>query len=124
MHKFLQVAVLGAAAAGFGLAAPAESQARDFGIHIGLGDSHFGYHRGHSHYYDSYSPRYYDSYSPRYYGSYGSYGSRVIYHPEYSHWTPDIGLHSHGHYHVVPRHEFHHGSYGNHNHGHHHHHHR
>jgi hypothetical protein len=25
-----------------------------------------------------------------------------VYHPEYTHWTPGRGLHTHGHYHVVP----------------------
>jgi hypothetical protein len=46
-----------------------------------------------------------------------------VYHPEYSHWTPLHGYHTHGHYDVVPHYtpghfDYHHGGHG---HGHFHH---
>lgn len=54
----------------------------------------------------------YSSYAGFGYGGYGGYNGPVyhapsvhldsVYHPEYSHWTPGRGFHTHGHYDLVP----------------------
>jgi hypothetical protein len=57
-------------------------------------------------------------------GGFGGYGSgyhppsvhyHQVYHPTSAHWTPDIGYHTHGHYHYLPHHVpgHYHSGYGN-----------
>jgi hypothetical protein len=57
---------------------------------------------------------------------YGHYGPSLhydrVYHPEYSHWTPRSGWHTHGHYDLVPhvtpgRHYYDRGPHRGHHHG-------
>jgi hypothetical protein len=115
MTRLLSVAALGLAATAGLLATPATSHAQ-FGVSLD-----FGRGRGISFYQGS--PSYYYGngyYNNGYYGNgYGhqsfyyqpfstpgynwNYGYRsaapVIVHPEYYHWTPGRGYHSHGHIH-------------------------
>jgi hypothetical protein len=130
MHKFFSLAVLGAATAGVTLATPGTSQAQTpFGISVDFGRGGFSYYQGRPGYYGgayyggayapgyghggSYGGAYYGSgYGSGYYGGgygsgYGSgyygggyYGRPTIVHPEYYHFTPGRGWHSHGHMHV------------------------
>lgn len=52
---------------------------------------HFGHnHFGHSHF---------NGFG---YNSWGGLHYHNVYHPTYSHWTPNQGWHTHGHYHTVP----------------------
>ena len=57
--------------------------------------------------------------SPRYVTPHHGYHLDYQYHPEYSHWTPLRGLHTHGHYDAVPHYS--HGYPGHHPYHHHHH---
>jgi hypothetical protein len=105
MSKLSFVAV-GLLAACLALAAPSVSHA---------GPRHFD-HRGHRHYdygYRGYGYGGYGRYSG--YRGYGwggyDYGYRyrrpAIVHPEYLHWTPYRGWHTHGHIHVPHRGHYH-----------------
>jgi hypothetical protein len=120
MLRSMSLLVVGAAALGYTLLDPAVSQAQTrFGLHVDVGPVHvdvgrgvhrpayfpgylpgypsYGYYRGpgwgHHHHHDYYSP----------------YRSPIVV-PEYYHWTPDRGYHSHGtiltphrgHYHARP----------------------
>ena len=113
MSRFASLAAIGALSVGITLATPEVSLAQ-FGLHLDIGHSHFDYSRGHRHgHYHDYR---YDSYSR--YGRHGHHGHDHYYHrsrrpvviPDYYHWTPDRGYHSHGqilvphrgHYHVRP----------------------
>ncbi|MER3415810.1 MAG: hypothetical protein C4297_06310 [Gemmataceae bacterium] len=66
--------------------AQADHRHRRFSFGVDLGGAYFYYERG-------------PAWSPYYFSR--SYD--IIYHPTSLHWTPDIGWHTHGHYHVVPR---------------------
>jgi hypothetical protein len=117
MTRFASLAVVSVASLGMTLATPEVSQAQ-FGLHLDVGRSHFEYSRdpscdhSHDYRYDSFhrSPRP-GRYHHDYYYDYHYRGSRrPIVVPEYHHWTPDRGYHSHGqilvphrgHYHVRP----------------------
>lgn len=117
MTRYLSILTLGALAIGVTLAAPATSHAQSFGLHLDVGRTQVDIGRG-----LYYGPSYYPSYSRYdYYSSglgygrhhhhhHGGYHTRPIVVPEYYHWTPDRGYHSHGeiliphrgHYHVRP----------------------
>ncbi len=117
MQKAFSIALLGLASAGFTLATPAESQARDFHFRIGgFGDScGFGGGYGGGFYggglgfsdYGYRSSRFYDSGFG--FGDFGyrSYGRGVIVHPETYHYSPFSGFHSHGHIHYPHRGHYH-----------------
>jgi hypothetical protein len=90
-------ALLAFAVAGFGGAEQAEAQSR-FSIGFSYGPS-YGFYRG----YPGAYPRGY-SYrrqsAPIYHAPSVHYDR--VYHPEYYHWTPGRGVHTHGHYDAVP----------------------
>jgi hypothetical protein len=116
MTRFTSLAVVSVASLGLTLATPEVSQAQSFGLHLDIGRSHLDYNRGPSygHYHGHHGSRY-SSYSR--YGRHGHHHDhyyhaprRPVVIPEYYHWTPDRGYHSHGqilvphrgHYHVRP----------------------
>jgi hypothetical protein len=113
MSRFASLAAIGVLALGVNMAVPATSQAQSFGLHLDHGRTHFDFHRGHDHG-RSYAPyhghgrhRRHSHYHDDYY--YRSYRQPIVV-PQYHHWTPDRGFHSHGHilvphrghYHVRP----------------------
>ena len=101
MSRFASLAVISVASLGITLATPEVSQAQ-FGIHLDVGRSHFEYSRGPGYGHHGHYPGYrYDSF--RGYGSHHGHHDhyyhgrrRPIVIPEYHHWTPDRGFHSHG----------------------------
>jgi hypothetical protein len=117
MSRFASLAVVSVASLGMTLATPEVSQAQ-FGLHLDIGRSHFEYGRGprHGHYhdygYDSFrrAPRHGHSHHGYYQDHHYRGSRRPIVVPDYYHWTPDRGYHSHGqivvphrgHYHVRP----------------------
>lgn len=116
MCKLLTTAFLGLAATGATLATPAPSRADGpIGIQVQFGRGGFSYYRGHDHYHGSryrdydYGYRYRPSYRDYDYDHYHypRYRRPAIVHPEYYHWTPDRGWHSHGHIHVPHRGHYH-----------------
>jgi hypothetical protein len=113
MTRFASFALIGAAAIGLSLSTPEVARAQSFGLHVDIGRSHFDYSRGYD--YGRYRSSYYDyRHSHRHHGyRYNDYYSpyrRPVVIPDYYHWTPDRGYHSHGtiviphrgHYHVRP----------------------
>lgn len=88
-----RIAITLAILAVVGLAASSAQAGHGYGGY-GWGGSYGGYGSGYS------------------FGGYGSYRVPLYhapsihfdrqYHADYYHWTPGRGLHSHGHYHVVP----------------------
>jgi hypothetical protein len=103
----ISFAALGLVAACLVLSAPSVSNAQHRHGHRG----HRG-HRGHDYHshrdfgYRGYSR--FDGYRGFDYGGYG-YGYRrpAVVHPEYFHWTPYRGWHTHGHIHVPHRGHYH-----------------
>jgi hypothetical protein len=100
MTRTYSLVLAGALAIGATAAAPATSRADGFGIHVDVGRTHFhsrgfDYYRpyphvhghGHGHRHHGHI-RHIDVYSPYY--------VRPIVVPDYYHWTPDRGYHSHG----------------------------
>ena len=117
MTRFASLAVVSVASIGMTLATPEVSQAQ-FGLHLDVGRTHVEFGRSYGH---GYGRGYSDYYGSRYnsYSRYGRDGHHHDHHygrrspvviPEYYHWTPDRGHHSHGqilvphrgHYHVRP----------------------
>ena len=115
MTRVFSLMALGALAVGLTLATPAPSQAQTrYGVHGDVGRTYFG--NGFYHapiYYNPYSVEgiraYHDSFRygiQAHYDSFRRPAPVVI--PEYYHWTPGRGYHSHGevliphrgHYHV------------------------
>jgi hypothetical protein len=113
MSRFVSLAALGALALGLTLATPSTSQAQSFGLHLDVGRTHVDFGRGYDygrHYgrvhdhgrHWRHSHRHDDYYLPAY--------RQPLVVPDYYHWTPDRGYHSHGqiliphrgHYHVRP----------------------
>ncbi|GEM_PF-6339527 len=115
MTRLLSFVALGAVAIGFTLANPATSHAQSFGVYLDFGRTHIDVGSG-GYYRPSYYPSYprYDYYSPSIgYGHnhyHSGYSLQPVVVPDYYHWTPDRGYHSHGtivvphrgHYHVRP----------------------
>ena len=90
--------LLAFAVVGFSGAEQAEAQSRRFAIGFSTGPSYGfnrgypgGYHVGHHHQHRS---------GPIYHAP--SVHHDPVYHPEYLHWTPGRGVHTHGHYDYVP----------------------
>jgi hypothetical protein len=54
-----------------------------------------------------YGSRGYSGYGGGYYGGHGYYSRPAVVHPEWSHWTPGRGWHTHGHIHVPHRRHYH-----------------
>lgn len=108
MKRMLSLLVLGGLTCGLVLAAPAVGHAQVIVPSPGY------YSPGYAvtPYDYSYTPGYgvypYSPYGSGYYpySSYNYYRRPTIVHPEYSHWTPGRGWHTHGHLHVP-----HHGHY-------------
>jgi len=113
MSRILSLAGLGLLAACLTLAAPSVSHAQ--GYYYGHdGHGHADGYRGSNGYRGyGYSGYGYSGYgSGRYgYSGYGNYGQAyrrpTIVHPEYEHWTPSQGWHTHGHLHVPHRGHYH-----------------
>ena len=114
MSRLSSLAVFGVATLGLGLATPAVSHAQNFGVRVNVGRSHIVVGNGYS-YLPAVAPRYDIVYRPSYYGpnlvNPGYYCPPVpIVVPQYEHWTPGRGYHTHGqivtphrgHYHARP----------------------
>lgn len=122
MQKAFSIALLGLASAGLTLATPAESQADHFGCGYGgggfyrggygggYGGGYYGGGLGYSDYGNGYRSS--GFYSSGFRGGYddcgfGGYSRPTIVHPEYYHYSPGRGVHSHGHMHVPHRGHYH-----------------
>lgn len=114
MSRLSSLAVLGVATLGLSLATPAISRAQSFGVQVGIGRTQVVVGNGYS-YLPSVAPRYDIVYRPSYYGpslvNPGlCYPPTQIVVPQYEHWTPYRGYHTHGqvvaphngHYHTRP----------------------
>jgi hypothetical protein len=103
MTRFASFALIGAATLGFSLSAPETARAQSFGLHVDVGRAHLDIGHGHGHRHGHHRHSYYDyGHSHRHDGYYG-YGDSyyapyrpTIVVPDYYHWTPGRGYHSHG----------------------------
>jgi hypothetical protein len=117
MRQSVYAAVLGLAAAGFVGLTPAVSKAQSFSLDLGYYNRgsgfgfHYDKHRDHHHHGHHGHRRYHGHHGHHdYHGGDYYYRRPVIVQPEYYHWTPGRGLHTHGtvivphrrHYHVYP----------------------
>lgn len=110
--KTLTLAVPGFVALTLALAAPSTSHAQTYypggysywnTPSYNYGSNYGSYWNGGYGGYDSYR---YSYYNPGYSSYYRSYRPAIV-HPEYSHWTPRRGWHTHGHIHVPHRGHYH-----------------
>lgn len=106
MSRTLSFASIGLLAACLTLAAPSSGRA-DYYPNYGYGGygsyRTFGY--GPSHSFLGYRGYGHGYHGHGYYGH--GYGRPAVIHPEYSHWTPGRGWHTHGHLHVPHRGHYH-----------------
>lgn len=109
MTRLLSVTALGLLASAALILTPDTSNAQTpFGFSLNFGHGRgINFYQGIPAQYGYGYPAYGSFYSQRYFASPGydcDYGYRaqppVIVHPEYYHWTPGRGYHSHGHLHV------------------------
>jgi hypothetical protein len=105
MSRILSLTGLGLLAACLTLLAPANSQAQSYNY-----GSYPGYDYGYSRSYGGgygYGGYQYGWNNPYRYRGYGYAPRPAIVHPEYGHWTPRRGWHTHGHIHVPHRGHYH-----------------